>query len=284
MACSAPERDPAEGPSGEAQEGQALLEASLTLHASFDHGFKADFALGDPQIYSAPSWDEAHDAEVGLTNPDIQIVSDHGRFGSALQFTRQNTSAIFYRAEEKVSYSENDLSGTVSFWLSLSPDLDLAPGYCDPIQITDQAYNDGAVWVDFTNTDPRQFRLGVFGDLDSWNPEGVSSDENPRFEESLVVVESPPFRREEWTHVVITFEGLNADHVGKARLFLDGDLQGTIQDIGEPFSWDLPRVQVRIGVNYIGSFDDLALFDRALTEAEVSLLHGLERGVASLHR
>jgi len=40
---------------------------------------------------------------------------------------------------------------------------------------------------------------------------------------------------------------------------------------------------VRLGLSYVGLYDDLALFDRALTSEEVAALHGLEGGVAELH-
>ena len=44
--------------------------------------------------------------------------------------------------------------------LKLDPETDLEPGFCDPLQITDKAYNDSAVWVDFPKDDiPRHFRL-----------------------------------------------------------------------------------------------------------------------------
>jgi hypothetical protein len=286
MACSSSGSEGAESAPAEAdaEADQAAVAEALTLHASFDHTPAADFALGDPQLYTAPSWNEVDEAAVGLGDSDVQIVPDMGRFGHALHFTQKNTSAIFFRAEDKVAYAEDDWSGTISFWLSLSPDQDLAPGYCDPIQVTDESYDDAAIWVDFTNTDPRQFRLGVFGDLESWNPEDLSSDDHPGFAENLVVVDEPPFQGGEWTHVVITHSGLNSQNGGSARLYLDGQLQGTIQEILEPFSWDLPRAQIRLGVNYVGLFDELALFDRPLTQAEVTLLHGLENGVASLHQ
>lgn len=282
-ACSSPEPETSGEAPSEGVEDQVALARSLTFHASFDHGTAADFARGDGELYTAPSWDESQEAVAGLGNPDVHLVTGRDGFGTALQFTEKNTAAIFYRAEEKVAYSGDDWSGTVSFWLSLSPELDLAPGYCDPIQITDQAYNDAAVWVDFTNSSPRQFRLGVFGDLESWNPEGLSSHENPGFLENLVVVEEPPFQRGEWTHVVISYSGLGSQSGGSASLYLDGLLQGHIHDILEPFSWDLARAQLRIGVNYVGFFDELSLFDRSLTEGEVLLLHGLQGGVAALH-
>jgi len=282
VACPSPGPEGTETSPAEPAPEHALLGEALTFHASFDEGPEADFARGDPILYTAPSWDESDQAQPGLGNPDVEIVPDLGRFGGALSFNRRNTAAIFYRAEEKVAYSEADWSGTVSFWLSLTPSEDLEPGYCDPIQITDQTYNDAAIWVDFTNANPRQFRLGVFGDLEAWNPEELSSDEHPGFEMKLVVVDEPPFRRGEWTHVVISYSGLSSASGGTARLYLDGNLQGVIEDIREPFSWDLPRAQIRIGVNYVGLFDELALFDRPLTEAEVLTLHQLEEGVASL--
>ena len=66
---------------------------------------------------------------------------------------------------------------------------DLKPGFCDPIQITDKAYNDSAIWADFTKDDkPRHFRLGVFGALKSWNPENLPTDRNSVFLKRLVVV------------------------------------------------------------------------------------------------
>jgi hypothetical protein len=281
--CSPPEPEGSgQVPDETAQEADPLSGA-LTLHASFDDGTRAAFALGDSVLYGAPSWGELDQAEPGLGNADVDILPSLGRFGSALRFNSRNTSALFYRAGEKTSYSEEDWGGTLSFWLSLSPAEDLEPGYCDPIQLTDQAYNDAAVWVDFTQENPRQFRLGVFGDLDAWNPDGLSSDEHPGFQEKLVVVEEPPFRRGEWTHVVITYAGLNSASGGTARLYLDGTLQGVITDIHDPFTWDLQQAQLRIGVNYVGLFDEVAMFDRPLTDAEVVKLHRLEGGVADLY-
>jgi len=36
-------------------------------------------------------------------------------------------------------------------------------------------------------------------------------------------------------------------------------------------------------VNYVGLFDEAALFDRALSQEEVTALHKLEDGVVALH-
>jgi hypothetical protein len=262
----------------------ADLRSALTLHASFDRGIDADFAAGDARLYTAPSYKEQQNAKPGLDLPHIAVAPGAGRFGDALRFTRKNTNAVFYKGEKNVQHSPRDWSGTISFWLSLDPDQDLEPGFCDPIQVTDQAYNDGAIWVDFTKDDkPRHFRLGIFGDLSAWNPQNIPPEKNPVFEKRLVAVTRPPFGRGRWTHVAITYSRLGTDS-GSARLYLNGEPQGRTQPIREPFTWDLARAAIRLGVNYVGLFDELAIFNRALAEQEVRELYQLPKGVAGLRR
>ncbi len=283
-ACTpAPEPETTEPPATQTEPSTAPLSEALTFHASFDQGPDADFARGDKLIYTAPAFDKRDEATPGIGNPDVEFVADAGRFGAALRFNKKNTQGIFYKAENHVTYTPQDWSGTASFWLNLTPAEDLEPGYCDPIQITDVRYNDAAVWVDFTKDNPRQFRLGVFGDLEVWNPENLESDQNPGFLNRLVVVEELPFEHGQWTHVVITFSGLGSESGGTAKLYLNGRLQGTTPNIGEPFTWDLSLAQIRVGVNYAGMYDELALFDRPLTDEEVKTLHELEGGVAALY-
>lgn len=259
------------------------LSAALSFHASFDQGPTADFARGDSKIYTAPKYDQLDQASPGIDDPDITIEDSAGRFGSALNFSRSYKRALFYKSEKNMGYSTEDWAGTISFWLNLNPDEDLEPGYCDPIQVTDSAYNDAAIWVDFSKDPPREFRLGVFGDLEVWNPQKISPNDNPDFMGRLVAVTSPPFERGNWTHIVITYTGLNSEAGGTARLYLDGNFQGAAEGIREPFSWDLPSSTIRLGINYVGLFDELAIFDRALGDEEVLALHQLEGGVAALY-
>jgi hypothetical protein len=259
------------------------LRKALTFHASFDQFVDADFALGSKQLYTATSYKQREDAKPGLDHPDVQLLSGTGRFGGALKFAKKNTKALYYAATKNVAYQPRDWNGTVSFWLSLDPETDLEPGYCDPLQVTDEEYNDAALWVDFTRDDkPRHFRLGVFGDLKSWNPKDLPPDKNPDFLGRLVVVKKTPFAQGRWTHVVITHQGLGSAKGGVAKLYLDGVLQGKTPVIAEPFGWDLERAAIRLGVNYVGLFDDLAVFNRELSEQEVKALHQLKDGVKSL--
>ena len=259
------------------------LSAALSFHASFDQGLDADFSRGDSQLYSAPKYDQLDQASPGIETPAITIENGAGHIGSALKFSQSNKRAVFYRSEKNVSYATENWAGTLSFWLNLDPDEDLEPGYCDPIQVTDSAYNDAAIWVDFSQDPPRNFRLGVFGDLEVWNPQKISPNDNPTFMGRLVAVTDPPFKRGSWTHIAITYAGLNSEAGGTARLYLDGRLQGAAQGIREPFSWDLPHSTIRLGINCVGLFDELACFDRALSDEEVRILHQLEGGVASLY-
>jgi hypothetical protein len=261
-----------------AQNRETALRQALLFYASFDTGIDADHAAGDKRLFTAPSYKEKDAAKPGLHHPDVSIAAGKGRFGDALEFRRKNTRAVFYSADRNANYRDGVLEGTVSFWLNLDPERDLEPGFCDPIQITDKAYNDSAIWVDFTRDErPRHFRLGVFGALKSWNPDNLPPEKNPDFERRLVVLAKHPFQRGKWTHVAVTFAQLGAGN-GRAALFVDGAHVGTREGIAEPFHWDHQRAAIRLGVNYVGLFDELALFNRPLSEAEIRALRGMSHG------
>jgi hypothetical protein len=271
-------------PASAQDKPKQVLERALTFHAGFDGGTDAAFALGDKRLYTADDYKVQDQATPGLGNPDVVVAAKEGRFGDALDFRKKNAKAIFYRASSNVAFDPRNWNGTVSLWLKLDPEQDLEPGYCDPIQVTDKAYNDSAIWVDFTKDDkPRHFRLGVFGELKAWNPGDVPPDKNPDFTRRLVIVKKTPFSRQQWTHVAVTHAGLGSGN-GSAKLYLNGQLQGSATGIKEPFAWDMNKGAIRLGLSYVGRFDDLALFNRELTEAEVTALYRLKKGVAELHK
>ncbi len=261
---------------------QANLKQALTFHAPFDSGVDAAFAKGDKRLYTAPDYQKLGEAKVGLHAPQVELARGQGRFGDALWFKHKNALAIYYPAPGNVVFDPRNWTGTTSFWLKLDPNQDLEPGYCDPIQLTPKAYNDAAIWVDFTKDDqPRHFRLGVFGDLKSWNPQDLPPDKNPNFLNRLVVVKKTPFGRDRWVQVTVTHRGLGSGK-GTAKLYLNGKLQGTTPVIQEPFTWNMAEATIRLGLSYVGLFDDLAIFDRALTDSEVAALYELKQGIQSL--
>lgn len=251
-----------------AQKPQGLL-----FHASFETS-TAKVARGDGRIYSAPNYKQQGEAKPGLAAaPHVALAPGEGRNGSgALLFKAKNENAVFYKAAGNTAFQPKDWTGTISFFLKLDPDTSLAPGFCDPVQVTDKAYNDSAIWVDFTKDDrPRHFRLGVFGELKAWNTSGQTTGVNPLFEQRLVVMKKPPFTRDAWTHVAITHTALGSGK-GAATLYVNGEAVGAASGIAESFSWDPAMAAIRLGVNYTGLMDDVMVFSRALTAAEVKAL------------
>ena len=245
------------------------LRPSVTLHASFDTGLDADLARGDAKIYSAPDYKQQSSSKAGSGDVDVAIEKGAGvSGGGALRFRSKNTRALFFRGDKHAAPAR----GTISFWLRLDPQKDLAPGFSDPIQITDKAYNDSAIWVDFTKDEtPRHFRLGVFGNLKAWNPTDIPPDKNAAFLKRLVVVERPPFSQQQWTHVAITWTGLGTG--GTAFLFLNGKRISSTTGVGEAFAWNPAQLAIRLGVGYTGLMDEVAVFDRALSESDVAAVY-----------
>lgn len=244
---------------------------ALTFHAPFDGSTDAKTGKGDRRVYTAASYKAQKEAAPGLP-ADVELAKGKGRKGDALLFKKKNNKALFYQAKDNLAFDPANWTGTVIFWLNLDPETDLEPGFCDPIQVTDKAYNDSAIWVDFTKDEkPRHFRLGVFGALSKWNPQNLAADKNPAFSNRLVVVKKYPFAKGKWTQVAIAFQGLGSGK-GWAKLYLEGKLQGTAEGIAEPFEWDLSLGAIRLGVGYVGLFDDLSIYNRPLTSAEIARL------------
>ena len=277
----------ADGAPSALQNPASGLQSSLTFHASFDGKLDAIKAPGDPALYSAPAMKARDQATPGLpASGEVLHARGEGRFGDALRFTRRKSPFVFFKAGRNVSYRPKDWSGTVSFWLEVDPAKELETGFCDPVQITPRAWNDAAFFVEFEKrAESIPFRLGVYADLDVWNPTKRKFEEIPAAERPLVTVENPPFAGGKWTHVVFTFDRFNSGQPdGIARLYLDGAPRGSLSPRVQTFTWDTNAAVIGLGLGYIGALDELSVFDRALTEQEIQALHGLAGGVGSLIR
>lgn len=100
----------------------------------------------------------------------------------------------------------------------------------------------------------------------------------------MVQVEKAPFSRNTWTHVVFTLENINdKGKKPKGQLFINGKLQGSIENWDLTFGWDPNQVLLVLGAAYVGHMDDLGVFNRALTASEVNQLFELKRGLAELY-
>jgi hypothetical protein len=81
------------------------LAEALTFHAFFDHGPDTDFARGDGRIYSVTVADGKETGELapGLGQPALGIADARGRFGSALEFTADNSHVVVFKAAQNVA-------------------------------------------------------------------------------------------------------------------------------------------------------------------------------------
>lgn len=243
---------------------------SILLHVTFDHSADADVAQGDKRIYTAESL-ERKTVKPGLTSDAVSWSKDGGREGGALHFSKSAKQLVFYKGGKNVPFRQENFQGTVSLWLRLNPAEDLPTGFVDPLQITDKKWNDASFFIDFDESESRDFRLGAFADYKSWNPTDRKFDDIPVNERPMVVVEKPPFSRSRWTHCVFTWSQLNAGDDGRITLYLNGEPKGTIPG-RQLFTWNSDEVAVMLGINYVGWLDDLLILERALTAEEVKLL------------
>ena len=251
---------------------RSALTAALHFHAPFDDAGDAKRAVGDGRIMTADST-ERKTLTPGIHRKDVAIVKGAGKFQDCLRFTGKSPEVVCF-AGTAMHYAEQDWSGSVSVWLRLNPDQDLLPGYSDPLQITQFAWNNGAFFIDFDKDLPRDFRLGVFSDLKYWNPQDIPWDKLPIEKRPMVTLKNPPFSRTEWTHVVFTFDNINSStqQSSTATLYLNGQSKGTLQQPLK-FTWNLQQTAIMLGLDYIGDMDDLMIFRRELSPEEVLFLY-----------
>lgn len=268
---------------GSAENPYNFLD-SLTFYASFDNGFEADVAAGNPQLYVSPSWSNRGEPQrVETDNEHFSIRNNEGKYGDALWIDNSWTPVYFYKGEENVQYRDSDWSGTVSFWIRLTPDEDLPDGFSDPIQLTDSGWNDGALFVDFTDDDERIFRFAFFADREVWDPELRDWDDVPFEERPMIEVSESLFSRDEWTHVAFTFRNFNTGAPdGEALGYINGRHIGTLSGRDQTITWNPELLAIWLGYNFRGYLDELAIFNRELSQSEIKRIYSLEHPLGDL--
>jgi len=255
------------------------LQKNLIFLAPFDASM--DAVIGqDKTIHTAENLDRKVIAP-GNSRDDVSLAPKAGKYGGALRFVTSESPKVTLFRGVNVGYAPANWSGTVSFWLKLKPDQDLKPGYCDPIQITDKTWNDASFFVDFDKDLPRVFRLGVFSNYKSWNPKDTAWEKIEPRNRPMVTVAKPPFSRDTWTHVAWTFSNFNTtdNSAGTATLYLNGKSQGSLK-APQTYTWNPEKAVIMLGIAYTGDFDELAIFNRALSDAEIQTLHLLPAGLS----
>ena len=257
------------------------LRSSLVFHASFDRGYDADFSKGDPAAYVRSGGGlQALPPE----NDEVLLAPEGGRFGGALRFPKKGSLRPSYRGEGVLGYNAKDWNATVSLWLRTSPDEDLEPGYCDPIQVVGDDTKKGFVFLEWSKDhSPRYFRYAIRPLIELWDPEGLGWEVVPEAKRPMVQLKQAPFSNQRWTHAVFTLERINAGKaVSGGTLYLDGLRQGRIENFDLTFGWDPAAVMLVLGAAYVGDIDEVSVFDRVLEADEVARLFALEKGVSPL--
>lgn len=261
---------------------QEALRSALTFHASFDQGLNADFSKGAKTALVKQG--------AGLVpcvpNDDVKLAAE-GKFGGCLHFPRKGATRPQFSGADVLGYNPQSWSTTVSVWLRLTPDEDLEPGYCDPVQITGDDTKKGYIFLEFSKDEtPRFFRYAIRPLFHIWNPANVQWADIPFGKRPMVQVAKPPFTRDTWTHVVFTLANINSKESAarpSGSLYLNGRLQGRVENWDLTFGWDPASVALVLGASYVGWQDDLAVFNRALSDGEVAQLYTLPGGAGSLH-
>ena len=258
------------------------LSTALTMHASFDKEIHADFSKGDRFGYVRKGKENVK-AE---SNEEVKIAQGAGKFGGALWFPKKGNFKPQFNNAKVLDYNEKNWSSTISVWLKLDPNKDLEPGYCDPVQIVGNDTKKGFIFLEWSKDEsPRYFRYAIRPLFNIWNPTNVQWADIPFNKRPMVQVEKAPFSRNEWTHVVFTFENINdKSKKPKGQLFINGKLQGSIENWDLTLGWDPAQVLLVLGASYVGHMDDLGVFNRALNETEVKHLFELKKGISELYR
>jgi len=261
---------------------QEALKASLAFHASFDAGLDADFSRGEKACVVK----KGKELVPAAFNEELAHDAKGGKFGGCLHFPKKGVTRPQFSGVNMLGYSAEGWNATVSTWLRLTPDQDLEPGYCDPVQIVGDDGKKGFIFLEWSKDEtPRFFRYAIRPLFHIWNPTNVQWGDIPAEKRPMVQVAGAPFSREIWTHVAFTLENVNSKAAKpRGSLFINGKLQGRIEGWDLTFGWDPAQVALVLGASYVGRIDDLAVFDRALTDAEIKTLFGLEGGVSSLRR
>lgn len=257
------------------------LRDALTLHAPFDTSMDAAFSRGDSKIQMAGSTPKGQPT---IEAKDvIKLAAGEGKFGGALHVTKKNPFRPYFKGPGVLDYKQANWSGSVSIWLRLTPDEDLEPGYCDPVQIVGGDNKKGFMFLEWSKDEtPREFRYAIRPLVEIWNPHNKDWAKMSDAERPMVKLTRAPFSRTKWTHVVFTFDNLNAGKAGVGKLYLDGKLQGTLKGWDLTLGWEAEKVQLVLAAAYVGHMDDLAVFNRALSDAEVKQVFELRNGIKDL--
>jgi hypothetical protein len=262
------------------------LHKAVTFYASFDDSVRANFGGGE--LSPATRFNHESIAGTFVVKPGVdeqvfRLARGNGIHGGALapaDVLPQN-GRIFFPATGNIAYRKGGWSGAASFWINTDPNRLLKTRFCDPLQITQKGAGNGGLWFDFNDASPRDARMGAFPAV----PEGGTSIQEDDPQAPLLWVKAVDFKSGDWHHVVLNWQNFDSGRSDAlAELYIDSKLVGRIADRAIAMDWDLEKSGIYVAVNYLGLLDELGLFNRMLTPAEVRELFSQPGVLASLRK
>jgi hypothetical protein len=252
---------------------EPVLKKAVTFYASFDESLMPDVGTGPITTRSGdPTVPAKLTFEPGFNKDIYKIAKGKGiAGGGCLEATDvlPNRGRFFYPVKGNLAYKKGGWGGAMSMWINMDP-AKLKLQFCDPVQITQKGATNGGIWFDFNDAKPRDLRMGVFPAV----PDGTVGAKETDADAPMVRVPGVAFKAGEWHHIVLSWANFDTGKKDAlATLFIDGKMIGAVKDRAIAIDWDIEKAGIYTAVGYTGLIDEMALFNRALTAAEVTALH-----------
>jgi Concanavalin A-like lectin/glucanases superfamily len=253
---------------------ESALKKAVTFYASFDETLTPDVGTG-PISTRFNHEKEAGQFifEPGFDKTVFRIAKGKGvAGGGCLEVTDvlPRNGRILYPVKGNLAYKKGGWGGAVSMWINTDPDTLFQLKFCDPVQITQKGANNGGIWFDFNDARPRDLRMGVFPAV----PNGTVGAKEADIDAPMVRVPKVGFKVGAWHHIALSWSNFDTGKKdAHATLYIDGKKIGDVKDRAIAMDWDIDKAGIYTAVGYTGLLDEMALFNRALTAKEVTLLH-----------
>jgi hypothetical protein len=255
---------------------EAAVRKAVTFYASFDEAVVGDFGGGDlkPGMrYPHPTEKGKFTFEKGIDATVLKVAKGKGIIGGAFEATDvvPKNGWLHFPVKGNLAVKNGGWSGSLSVWCNTDPNRLIKSKFCDPVQITQKGYDNGALWFDLNDAKPpRDLRFGAF----TARPDGKKAVPESDPKAPLIRHPGVAWKAGEWHHVVLTFKNLDTGNPdAHTALYIDGKRIGEVKDQAIAMDWDLEKAMVYLSLGYVGLLDEFALFDRALTAEDVALLH-----------
>jgi formylglycine-generating enzyme required for sulfatase activity len=255
------------------QADDAAIRKAVTLYASFDEWPEADFGGGDTRLWTRSNDPKSKGKFIHAKGFDAEVfkINKKGLHNGCLEAkdVLENNGRIYFPMKDNIAFKKDGWSGAVSMWVNGDPNK-LKTKFCDPIQITEKGAGNGGIWFDFNDAKPRDLRHGAFPAVEE-GKKGIGEDDPNA---PMVWVKRVAFKNNEWRHVVLSWKNFDTGKKDAvSQLWIDGKLIGEIKDREIAMKWDVKKGGIYVSISWLGMIDEMAIFNRALTEEEIKDLH-----------